>query len=71
MAIEILGKFKVGDRVVVTEESSWCKGCHGVIGGIFPIAKRPPAYLVRLDKSPNPMIKTSWVYESWLKKEEE
>lgn len=71
MAIEILGKFKKGDRVVVTEEESWCKGCHGTVGGVFPIMKRPPVYLIRLDKSPNPMIKSSWIYEAGLEKEEE
>ena len=70
MAIKITGKFKTGDRVVVTEETSWCKGCHGIVSGVFPIMKRSPVYLVRLDESPYPMIKTSWVYESWLEKEE-
>lgn len=69
MAIEILGKFKKGDRVVVVNEESWCKGCHGTISGVFPIMKSSPMYLVRLDKSPNPILKSSWIYEAGLEKE--
>ena len=69
MAIEILGKFKQGDRVVVVGEESWCKGCHGVIGGVFPIAKHAPIYLVRLEDSPNPILKSSWIYEEGLESE--
>ena len=68
--IEITGKFKIGDRVVVTEKMSWCKGYHGIVNGMFSIRKRLPVYLVRLDESPYPMIKTGRVYESWLEKEE-
>lgn len=69
MAIDIVGKFAKGDRVVVIDNESWCKGCHGTIGGVFPIAKRPPMYLVKLDKSPEPMLKSAWIYEAGLEKE--
>lgn len=75
MAVEIVGKFRKGDRVVVvaTEEDPdyWCAGCHGTVRGIFPMGNRPPIYLVKLDDSPSPMIKDSWIYESELEKEPE
>lgn len=73
MAIEIVGKFKKGDRVVVIageeDPDYWCRGCHGTVNGLFPRAGKPPMYLIRLDESPSPMIKDSWVYENELEKE--
>lgn len=69
MATEIHGKFKNGDRVVVTDEGAWCTGRHGTIGGVFPLTKKPPAYLVHLDDSPTPALKCSWVNEEGLKAE--
>ena len=70
---KVEGRFKKGDRVIVVakkgQPGSWCTGCHGIVSGMFPIAKRPPAYLIRLDDSPNPVIKSSWIYEDELKRE--
>ena len=69
MAVEIVGKFERGDRVVVVSDESWCKGCHGVISGVFPVMKHAPMYLVHLDSSPNPILKSSWIHEEGLEKE--
>lgn len=68
MAAEVVGKFKKGDRVVVIAEDSWCKGCHGTISGLYPM-KHQACCLVKLDDSPNPVLKSSWVYEDGLEKE--
>lgn len=62
--------FKVGDRVVITNEKRWSVGCSGVIKGVWmDIPGTPPYYLVDLDESPNPSVKSTYVYEKDLKAE--
>lgn len=75
MAVEIVGKFKKGDRVVIAasgEDSSekWCDGCEGVVKGIWPIGTKPiPDYLVSLEDSPSAYIRDVFVNENDLRAE--
>ena len=68
--IELLTKFKKGERVVIKDPETWCNECHGFVKGIFHIPPNSPFYLIELDKSPSPHIKTTYVYENQLTKEE-
>ena len=64
------GKFKVGDRIVVTSTERWCYGCHGTVKGAWKLPKGSPYYLITLDDSPSAYIGDSWVYEFDLEAEE-
>lgn len=70
MDVEVITKFKKGDRVVVVDEDSWCNGCHGTVKGVWSLPKGTPYYLVHLDESPSPVIQNAYIYEPELKKEE-
>ena len=70
MDVEVITKFKKGDRVLVVDEESWCNGCHGTVKGVWSLPKGTPYYLVHLDESPSPVIQNAYIYEPELKKEE-
>lgn len=63
-------KFQHGDRVIVDKKESWCDGCVGTVECGWEVTKENNCYLVRLDKSPNPYIQSTYVYEDALKKYE-